>query len=124
MTKQSRYAYAETIERLSHAIAEAGSTIFATIDQSAAATSVGLSLRPTSLIVFGNPKGGTALMDAFPLVGLDLPLKFLVWEHNGRTSVAFVPMSEIAARYGVTEMDTRIGAMDAALEALSAAVAV
>jgi uncharacterized protein (DUF302 family) len=124
MTKQSRYAYAETIERLSDAIADAGNTIFSTIDQSAAAAAVGLSLRPTSLIVFGNPKGGTPLMDAFPLVGLELPLKFLVWEDNGRTSLAFVPMSEIAARYGVTEMDTRIGAMDAALEALSAAVAV
>ena len=67
MTKPSRYPYSETIERLSKAIIDGGNTIFATIDQAAAAQTVGLPLRPTTLIIFGNPKGGTPLMDAFPL---------------------------------------------------------
>ncbi|HEY6324932.1 MAG TPA: DUF302 domain-containing protein [Candidatus Cybelea sp.] len=123
MTKQSRYPYAETLDRLSRAIANAGNTIFATIDQAAAARSAGTSLRPTTLIVFGNPKGGTPLMDAFPLVALELPLKLLIWEQDGVTSVACVPMAEIAARYGVTGMDARVAAMDAALAALVATVA-
>jgi len=118
MVKQSRYPYTETVGRLSKAIANGGNTTFATIDQAAAAHSVGASLRPTTLILFGNPKGGTPLMDAFPLVALELPLKLLIWEQDDATNVAYVPMSEIAARYAVTGMDARIAAMDAALGAL------
>ena len=123
MTIQSRHAYSDTIAALSTAIAETGNTVFAVIDQSAAAAGVGLSLRPTSLIVFGNPKGGTRLMDAFPLVGLELPLKLLVWEEHGVVSVSFVPMSEIAARYGVVGMQERVAAMDSALHGLTDTVA-
>ena len=119
MIKGSRYSYSDTIAQLSKAIVNSGNTIFATIDQSAAAMGAGLTLRPTSLIIFGNPKGRTPLMDAFPLVALDLPLKLLVWEENGKIKVAFVSMSEIAARYGVTGMDTQVAAMDRALNALT-----
>jgi uncharacterized protein (DUF302 family) len=123
MITQSRYGYTETVARLSRAILDGGNTIFATIDQSAAATSAGLNLRPTSLLVFGNPRGGTPLMQAFPLVALELPLKLLIWEESGSTSVAYVPMVEIATRYGVTGMDPRIAAMDGALESLVTACA-
>ena len=124
MTKISRYSYAETLGKLSAAIAAGGNTIFATIDQSAAAVSVGLILRPTTLIVFGNPKGGTPFMEAFPAVALELPLKVLVWEESDAVRVAYVSMSEIAARYGVTGLDARIAAIDGALEALASSVAV
>ncbi len=123
MVKQSRYPYSETIAKLTQAIATTGNTVFATIDQSAAASRAGLTLRPTTLILFGNPKGGTPLMDAFPRVALELPLKVLVWEESGLAHVAYVPMSEIAARYGVTGMDARISAMDDALESLTSLVA-
>lgn len=119
ITKQSRYSYSETVVRLSKAVEDGGNTIFATIDQSAAALGAGLTLRPTSLLIFGNPKGGTPLMDAFPLVALELPLKLLVWEAHGSVSVAFVPMADVATRYGVTGMDARIAAMDRALETLT-----
>jgi uncharacterized protein (DUF302 family) len=118
MTKSSRYSYSETIERLSKAVTDGGNTIFATIDQAAAAKTVGLILRPTTLVIFGNPRGGTPLMDAFPLVGLELPLKVLVWEETDGIKVAYVTMSEIAARYGIAGMDERIAAMDRALDAL------
>ncbi|HET6277128.1 MAG TPA: DUF302 domain-containing protein [Candidatus Cybelea sp.] len=124
MTKTSRYSYAETVAKLAAAIASAGNTIFATIDQSAAAASAGLTLRPTTLIVFGNPKGGTPFMNAFPIVGLELPLKLLVWEEPNAVNVAYASMSEIAARHGVTGMDARVAAIDAALEALTSSVAV
>jgi uncharacterized protein (DUF302 family) len=123
MTKQSRYSYSETVERLSKAITDGGNTIFATIDQAAAAKTVGLALRPTALIIFGNPKGGTPLMDAFPLVALDLPLRLLVWEEDDGVKVAYVPMSEIAARYGTIGMDERIAAMDRAIDTLTNVVA-
>lgn len=77
ITKRSRHSYPQTLEILKKAIADAGNTVFAAIDQSAAAAGVGLTLRPTTLLVFGNPKGGTPMMDAFPLVALELPLKLL-----------------------------------------------
>ena len=117
--KTSRYSYGDTVTALSKAIASAGNTIFATIDQAAAAAGVGLSLRPTTLLVFGNPKGGTGLMAAFPLTALDLPLKLLVWEEDGTVNVAYVPMSAIAERYGVTGMDALIANMDHALDTLT-----
>lgn len=66
VVKVSRFSYGDTIARLLTAITDAGNTVFATIDQAAAATSAGLAMRPTTLIVFGNPKGGTPLMEAFP----------------------------------------------------------
>jgi uncharacterized protein (DUF302 family) len=121
--KTSRFSYPDTVAALSKAIVNAGNTIFATIDQSAAAASVGLTLRPTTLIVFGNPKGGTGLMAAFPLVALDLPLKLLVWEEDGVVEVAYVPASVIAERYGVTGMDALIATMDHALDTLTGLIA-
>lgn len=123
MTKRSRYSYSDTIAKLQKAMTDGGNTIFATIDQAAAATEVGLTLRPTTLIVFGNPKGGTPLMDAFPLVALELPLKLLVWEEKGSVNLAYVPMSEIAAHYGVTGMDARVAAIDRAVDNLTDDVA-
>ncbi|MFY9664386.1 MAG: DUF302 domain-containing protein [Candidatus Cybelea sp.] len=122
MTKRSRHSYPKTLAILKEAVADAGNTIFASIDQSAAAAGAGLRLRPTTLLVFGNPNGGTPLMDAFPLVALELPLKLLVWADADGVSVAYEPMSEIAARYGVTGMDARVEAMDRALESLTNAV--
>jgi uncharacterized protein (DUF302 family) len=123
MVTQSRYPYAETIARLSAVITAGGGRVFATIDQAEAAARVGMSLRPTTLLLFGNPKAGTPLMDAFPLVALELPLKLLIWEEGTRVSVAYVTASEFASRYGVTGMDATIAAMDRQLEALSHAVA-
>jgi uncharacterized protein (DUF302 family) len=117
--KSSRHSYTDTVAALSKAITAAGNTIFTTIDQSAAAAGVGLTLRPTALIIFGNPKGGTGLMDAFPLVALDLPLKLLVWEEEDGVKVSYVPMSDVALRYGVSGMDVQISAMDHALNALT-----
>ncbi len=118
----SRHSYAETVGRLKTAIAAAGSTLFASIDQSAAAASVGLELRPTTLLIFGNPKGGTPLMDAFPLSALDLPLKLLIWEENGNVKVAYVAPAVVATRYGVVGKDAVIGALDHALEAIVATI--
>lgn len=121
--KTSRFSYPETVATLYKAIASAGNTIFATIDQAAAAAGIGLTLRPTTLIVFGNPKGGTGLMATFPLVALELPLKLLIWEEDGAVKVAYVPMSAIAERYGVTGMDMLIANMDRALDTLTGLVA-
>ena len=120
MTTLSRHSFTETVGLLQKAMTDSGNTIFSIIDQAAAATKAGTTLRPTTLIIFGNPKGGTPLMEAFPLVALELPLKMLVWEENGVVSVAYERASEFAARYGVTGMDQRLDAMDKAVAGLAA----
>ncbi|MGA3036329.1 MAG: DUF302 domain-containing protein [Vulcanimicrobiaceae bacterium] len=122
MEKQSKYGYAETVARLSKTITDAGNVIFDTIDQAKAAAGVGMSLRPTTLIVFGNPKGGTPLMDAHPLFALELPLKIVVWEDGGKTSIAYASMLDVAKRYGI-EGDPRIANMDKALDTLASSIA-
>ena len=76
-------------------------TIFTTIDQRAAAQSVGQELRETVLIVFGNPAAGTPVMDFAPLAGLDLPLKLLVWNDGGQTRVSYLTPAALAARYAL-----------------------
>jgi uncharacterized protein (DUF302 family) len=119
--KESKYSYAETIARLSKAITDAGNTVFDTIDQAKAAAGVGMKLRPTSLIIFGNPKGGTPLMDAHPLFALELPLKIIVWDDGGMTFVAYTSMAEVAKRYDI-DSDPRIAMMDKALDMLTGAI--
>jgi uncharacterized protein (DUF302 family) len=120
--KQSRYPHSETVARLSRSIAQGGNTLFATIDQTAAARQAGMTLRPTSLIIFGNPKAGTLLMEASPLVALDLPLKLLVWEDRGVVSVAYTPMSEVANRYTISGKESVIAAIDTGLTTLTDSV--
>jgi uncharacterized protein (DUF302 family) len=118
----SRFHFDETIVRLTEAISSRGNTLFADIDQSAAAKSVELVLRPTRLLVFGNPKGGTPLMDAFPPVALDLPLKIAVWEENGKVVLAYAAPVTIAERYGVVGKDAELAGMTRTLEAIVASV--
>lgn len=77
---RSRHTVDETVARLTHALQEKGITLFALVDHNGEAAKVGLSMRPTKLLIFGNPAGGTPLMLAVPLIAIDLPLKILVWE--------------------------------------------
>jgi uncharacterized protein (DUF302 family) len=100
-TKSSPWPLAETVRRLLALMAERGMTVFATIDQRAAARSAGLDLRETVLIIFGSPLAGTPVMDAVPLAALDLPLKVLVWAQDGRTWISYLTPAAFAARHGV-----------------------
>lgn len=119
----SRYPFAQTLSLLVGKIIGGGGTVFAIIDQAAAARGAGLNLRPTTLVVFGNPKAGTAIMEAFPSAGLDLPLKLLLWEDDDGVKVAFSPMAEVLAARGVTGCEAAIAGMNRVLEGLAAAVA-
>jgi uncharacterized protein (DUF302 family) len=76
----SRYSVPETLARLQSILQEKAVTIFALIDHSGAAEKAGLSMRPTQLLIFGSPKGGTPLMVAAPRLAIDLPLKALAWQ--------------------------------------------
>src|ERR1700749_1277010 len=75
----------ETVDHLATVVETAGLTVFARVDHAAGATSVGMALRPTELLIFGNPKAGTPLMQARQTIGIDLPLKALAWEDEDGT---------------------------------------
>ena len=112
ITKASPRTVAETAARFTGIAKAKGLRVFAVIDQAAEARQVGLALRDTVLVVFGNPAAGTPVMAAAPLSALDLPLKFVVWDDGGQTRVSYVSPETVAARYG----------LDAALAANLAAI--
>jgi uncharacterized protein (DUF302 family) len=98
----SHHPVAQTVDRLESLLKEKGVLVFARIDFSGDAARAGLQMRPEQLLIFGNPKGGTPLMQAMPTVGLDLPLKALVWEDSeGKTWLAYNDPQYIVQRHGV-----------------------
>lgn len=100
----SRYSMEETVRRLQAAFAEKGLQVFALVDHSGEAEKVGLKMRPTKLLVFGSPKGGTPLMVAAPSLAIDLPLKVLVAEDAaGKVSVTYNDPQYLKERHGVPE---------------------
>jgi uncharacterized protein (DUF302 family) len=102
ITKRSPRSVEETVARLVDLLGAKGIKVFALIDQRAEARAVGLGLRETTLVIFGNPAAGTAVMQAAPLAALELPLKVLVWADGDRgTQVSYADPSVVAARYGL-----------------------
>jgi uncharacterized protein (DUF302 family) len=100
----SHYSVEETVRRLQSAFAEKGLQVFALIDHSGEAEKVGLKMRPTKVLIFGSPKGGTPLMVAAPSLAIDLPLKTLVAEDAaGRVSVTYNDPEYLKERHGVPE---------------------
>lgn len=98
---KSPYAFDDTVQRLLAALANHGVKVFATIDQQAEALAVGLSMPPTTLILFGNPMAGTPLMLANPQSGVDLPLKALVVESQGSVDVIINSAKYIIERHAL-----------------------
>ncbi|MBV8353094.1 MAG: DUF302 domain-containing protein [Verrucomicrobia bacterium] len=89
-TLQSPYSVHETINRLEGLLKSKGIKIFARIDQAAEAQAAGLSMRPTELLIYGDPKTGTPLMNEYPSLAIDLPLKALAWESaEGKVYLSF-----------------------------------
>ncbi len=102
VTVRSAHSLTETVNRLTGAIKAANFTFFADIDHGAGAVAAGIELRPTRLIIFGNPKGGTPLMVCNQAMGLELPLKALVWEAaDGAVNVSYTPPVALAERNGL-----------------------
>src|SRR6266404_1269192 len=113
----------ETMDRLETEIRAQGMTVFARIDHAAGAMDVGLTLPPTELIIFGNARGGTPLMQSAQTVGIDLPLKALVWEDaSGQTWLSYNEPSWIAQRHNVANAEPVVSKMAAGLSAISRAV--
>jgi uncharacterized protein (DUF302 family) len=119
-TVSSCFSPKETMDRLESEIQAKGLTIFARIDHSAGAMEVGLTLRPTELVIFGNARGGTPLMQSIRTVGIDLPLKALVWEDAaGKTWISYNEPGWIAERHGVADAQSVVNKMADLLSAIS-----
>jgi uncharacterized protein (DUF302 family) len=121
VTLRSSNGPKETINRLEAEVKARGMTVFARVDHEAGAAEVGLELRPTELLIFGNAKGGTPLMQAIQTIGIDLPLKALVWQDaSGSTWLSYNDPGWLAKRHGLGhEVDATVGAMRAALDAIA-----
>ncbi len=121
VTKVSPVSVSDTVARLSKLIAERGLTLFGVIDHSGEAHAVGLELRDTKVVIFGNPKAGTPVMQAAPLVALDLPLKVLVWDDGGQTRLTYTAPAALAARYEIPgELLPALAGIDALTDAVIA----
>jgi uncharacterized protein (DUF302 family) len=98
---RSRYSVPETLARLQMILKEKGITVFAFIDHSGEAAKVGLTMRPTQLLIFGSPKGGTPLMVATPRLAIDLPLKVLAWQdEQGQVWLSYNSPEYLQQRHG------------------------
>jgi uncharacterized protein (DUF302 family) len=111
-----------TANRLESALKEKGITVFARIDHAAGAQQIGQRLKPTLLIIFGSPAMGTPLIQRSRSVGIDLPLKALIWEDSaGGVWFTYNAPEYIAGRHGITEMGERITKMENALSSFAMA---
>jgi uncharacterized protein (DUF302 family) len=122
-TIRSSFGPQDTMNRLDTAVKAKGMTVFARIDHAAGATAVGLSLRPTEVLIFGNAKGGTPLMQSVQTIGIDLPLKALVWQDAaGNTWLSYNDPDWLAKRHGLSsETETAVSTLAGALAELAKA---
>jgi uncharacterized protein (DUF302 family) len=113
---QSPHDVAKTVARLKTVLTDKKMTLFAVVDHTAGAKKVGLELRPTVVVIFGNPKGGTPFMQCAQTVGIDLPLKALIWQDDkGQTWFTYNDPQYIADRHGVKDCGEVVKATSAAL---------
>lgn len=104
VNKPSKHSVEQTVEALSNMLKSKGVAVFALIDHSGEAEKVGLKMRPTKLLIFGNPKAGTPLMLASPSSAIDLPLKLLVWEDAaGKVWVSYNSPEYLRERHGLPQ---------------------
>jgi len=114
VTRLSPWSIADTVARLAAVLAARGMRVFATVDHTDQARSVGLALRDTRLFIVGSPLVSTPAIEASPLAALDLPLRVVVWEDGYQTKISYPSPAEVARRYGLD------GDLATALEAIEA----
>jgi uncharacterized protein (DUF302 family) len=102
--KSANHSVDDTAEKLQGILRAKGIALFAIVDHSGEAEKVGMKMRPTKLLIFGNPKAGTPLMQAAPTIAIDLPLKILIWEDaQGKVWVSYNSPSYLQERHGLPE---------------------
>jgi uncharacterized protein (DUF302 family) len=120
----SAWTFAETVERFKEILSKKEIRLFALIDHAAEAEKVGMSLRPTQVLIFGNPRAGTPLMQRQQSIALDLPLRVLVaQDENRKVWISHYSLKSLAKRHGIEGADETVETMDANLTALIQAVA-
>ncbi|MEO8442727.1 MAG: DUF302 domain-containing protein [Betaproteobacteria bacterium] len=118
---KSSYTAKETMNRFEENAKQRGLNVFARIDHAAGAAKIGKALRPTEVLIFGNPQGGTPFMECAQSAGIDLPLKALVWEDaQGQVWLAYNDLAWLAQRHGVPQCPA-VGPLSKALSALAEA---
>jgi uncharacterized protein (DUF302 family) len=121
VTKPSPWSMADTLARLSAVVAARGMEMFAVIDHSEKARTVGLDLRDTKLVIFGSPSATTPVIEAAPLAALDLPLRVVVWESGYQTLVSYPAPAAVARRYGLDgDLANALESIDALVSAVIA----
>jgi uncharacterized protein (DUF302 family) len=122
ITQRSSFGPEETMRRLEAEVKAKGLTVFAHVDHALGAEAAGLPRRPTDMLIFGNAKGGTPLMQAVQTIGIDLPLKALVWQDEaGATWLSYNDPAYLAHRHGVGEKTKPVvEALSGALKAIAA----
>ncbi|MCC8953257.1 DUF302 domain-containing protein [Bradyrhizobium sp. Pear77] len=122
ITQRSNFGPKETMNRLEAEVLVRGMTVFAHVDHAAGAAAVGLLLRPTDLLIFGAARGGTPLMQSVQTIGIDLPLKALVWQDEaGATFLSYNDPAFLAHRHGLgEEAKSVVEAMSGALKVIAA----
>src|SRR5579863_8425102 len=104
VSKSTARSVNEAVEKLLQLLKAGGVTLFALVDHSGEAEKVGLKMRPTKLLIFGNPKAGTPLMQAAPSIAIDLPLKILVWEDaDAKAWVSYNSAEYLRERHGLPQ---------------------
>lgn len=117
---KSSHDVQETLDRLEKAVTGKGMTVFARIDHAKGAAKIGKSLRPTELLIFGNPKVGTLLMQSNQEAGLDLPLKALAWQDNsGTVWLTYNDPGYLVERHQISDRDSVAGKMRKAMQEFS-----
>jgi uncharacterized protein (DUF302 family) len=118
---KSPFSAKETMDRFEQNAKQRGLNVFARIDHAAGAAKIGKTLRPTEVLIFGNPQGGTPLMECAQSVGIDLPLKALVWEDaQGQVWLGYNDPAYLAQRHGVDQCPA-VGGLSRALSGLAEA---
>jgi uncharacterized protein (DUF302 family) len=122
VTLPCTHSASETVECFKALLTQKGIQVFAHIDHAAEAKKVGLPLRPTQVLIFGNPKAGTPLMQSRQTMGLDLPLRALVWEdEEGKVWLTYRPVADLARQHHVNGGDETIKVLDNGLTGLARA---
>ena len=123
-TLQSNYSVDKTIDRLENALTDNGLTIFKKVNHQKGATSVGMELPATTVLIFGNPKLGTPLMQCAPTAAIDLPQKMLIWEdQDGEVNLGYNSPDYLKKRHGIEGCDQELQKITGALKKFAQAAA-
>lgn len=123
VVQKSPYSVSESLDRMTALLDKKGIKVMARVPHSQAAAGVGITMQPTELLIFGNPKLGSPLMQSQPTTAIDLPMKLVAWQDaEGQVWIAYNDPAWIAKRHGITDRDAVIAKMSGALKGLSAKV--